>query len=71
MELFARELRHQIDIALDGIRAAESASDDTMRDIGRGRLADLMEIADRNGLSSLKQLVPQQNFAASDNFSAA
>lgn len=60
MELFALELRHQIDVALDGIRAAETAADDALRDVGCGRLADLMEIADRHGLTSLMQLVPLQ-----------
>jgi hypothetical protein len=60
MELFALELRHQIDVALEGIREAEVASDDAMRDVGCGRLADLMEIADRNGLTSLAQLIPVQ-----------
>jgi hypothetical protein len=63
MELFALELRHQIDVALDGIRAAEDASDDVMRDVGCGRLADLMEIADRHGLTSLMQLIPPQSVA--------
>lgn len=61
MGLFALELRHQIDVALEGIREAEDASDDAMRDIGCGRLADLMEIADRNGLTSLTQLIPVQS----------
>lgn len=60
MELFALELRHQIDVALDDIRAAEIAADEARGDVGRGRLADLMEIADRHGLTSLMQLVPQQ-----------
>lgn len=58
MGLFALELRHQIDVALNGIREAENADDDALRDVGCGRLADLMEIADRHGLSSLAQLVP-------------
>ena len=74
MELFAVELRHQIDIALDGIREAESASDSEMRDVGCGRLADLMEIADRHGLTSLTQLIPQQSVESipspSDSFLA-
>jgi hypothetical protein len=61
MGLFALELRRQIDIALDGIREAESASDTEMRDVVRGRLADLLEIADRHGLTSLTQLIPQQS----------
>ena len=47
-------------LALDDIREAESASDDAARDAGRGRLADLVEIADRHGLTSLTRLVPQQ-----------
>ena len=75
MELFALELRHQIDIALDGIREAESASDSEMRDVGCGRLADLMEIADRHGLTSLTQLIPQQSVEStpspSDSFLAS
>ena len=60
MGLFALELRHQIDVALEGIREAEDASDDVLRDVGCGRLADLIEIADRNGLTSLTQLIPLQ-----------
>ena len=60
MELFALELRHQIDVALNGIREAEDASDDELRDVVCGRLADLMEIADRNGLTSLTQLIAAQ-----------
>ena len=61
MGLLTLELRRQIDIALDGIREAESASDTEMRDVVRGRLADLLEIADRHGLTSLTQLIPQQS----------
>ena len=64
MELFELELRRQIDVALDDIRVAESAADDAARDVGRGRLADLVEIADRHGLTDLTQLVPQQCAAA-------
>jgi hypothetical protein len=60
VELFAWELRHQIDIALGDIRDAERAADEAARDAGRGRLADLVEIADRHGLTSVTQLVPQQ-----------
>ena len=56
---FVLELRRQIDVALDDIRQAEKAADDEMREAGCGRLADLMEIADRHGLTSLKQLIPQ------------
>ena len=66
MGLFALELRHQIEIALDGIRQAQDASDDAMRDVGCGRLADLIEIADRNGLTSLTQLIPAQQAEGAD-----
>jgi hypothetical protein len=34
-----------------------------MLDVGCGRLADLMEIADRHGLTSLMQLIPPQSVA--------
>jgi hypothetical protein len=58
--LFALELRHQIDVALGDIRQAESAADYAACDVSRGRLADLVEIADRHGLTSLTDLVPLQ-----------
>jgi hypothetical protein len=64
--LFALELRHQIDVALGDIRQAESAADDDALDVSCGRLADLVEIADRHGLTTLTgstdltELVPLQ-----------
>lgn len=60
MELFELELRHQIDVAIADIRNAEHDADDAAGEVGRGRLADLVEIADRHGLAGLTQLVPQQ-----------